>query len=141
MTEGFRSYPKNFLLAGLFLTAMISFAVIIVGNYGNTEELVKSDKIDFSALEEQINQTNKDAERWATAFTSDNPLLDFGALILFSIWGIGKLMWGSVMTILNIYLFGLSNVIGVSPMVTGSIIAVIIISLIFYFWRTIKQGE
>lgn len=141
MSEGFRGYPKNFLLAGLFLIAMISFAVIIAGNYGHSEELVKSDKIDFSALEEQINQTNTDAERWAESFKSDNPLLGFGSLVLYSIWGIGKLMWGAVVTILHIYLVGLGDVIGISPIVIGSITAIVIVGLIFYLWRAIKSGE
>lgn len=141
MAEGFRTFPINFLLAGLFLIAMISFAVIIVSNYDNPEDLVKSDMIDFSAMEDILNETTHDADSWGESFKSDNPLLDFGALILFSIWGLGKLMWGSVVTILEIYTVGLSNVIGVSPVVVGSLTAVVVISLIFYFWRVIKQGE
>ena len=141
MAEGFRGYPKNLLIAGLFLVAIISFAVIIAEEQGYTEDLVKSDKINFTGLEQQVTKTSEDANRWSDSFQSDNPLLDFGALILFSIWGIGKLMWGSVMIILNLYLNGLSGVIGVSPVVIGSITAVVIISLIFYFWRVIKAGE
>ena len=141
MAEGFRAYPKNLLIAGLFLVAIISFATIIAQEQGYTEDLVKSDKINFTGLEQQVTQTSEDANRWGDSFQSDNPLLDFGALILFSIWGIGKLMWGSTMIILNLYLNGLSNVIGISPVVVGSITAIVIISLIFYFWRVIKAGE
>lgn len=141
MSEGFRSYPKNFLIAGLFLTAVISFAVVLASNYDHDESFVKSDMINFTGMEQQIEKTNQNAEAWGKAFKSDNSWVTAGALVIFAIWGVGKLMWGSIVTILDIFLFGLSDVLGVPPVVIGTITALVTISLIFYFWRILKSGE
>jgi hypothetical protein len=137
----FEDYPKNFLLAGLFIIAMITFAVMLGNNYGQDEALMKSEQIDFSKLENQINQTSTDAQKWGEAFKSDNLFVATGTLVLFSIWGIGKLIWGSVTTFSTIFLDGASSVLGVSPIVTGVVTAILIISLIFALWKVIKAGE
>ncbi len=137
----FEDYPKNFLLAGLFVICMITFAVMLGNNYGQSEALMKSDQIDFSKLENQINQTSSDAQKWGEAFKSDNLFVATGTLVLFSIWGIGKLIWGSVTTFSTIFLDGASSVLGVSPIVTGVVTALLIISLIFALWKVIKAGE
>lgn len=137
----FEDYPKNFLLAGLFIIAMITFAVMLGNNYGQSEALMKSDQIDFSRLENQINQTSADAQKWGEAFKSDNLFVATGTLVLFSIWGIGKLIWGSVTSFTTIFLDGASSVLGVSPIVTGVVMAILIISLIFALWKVIKAGE
>jgi len=137
----FKDFPTNFILAGLFITAMIGFAVGLAGNYDKDESLMKSDQIDFSGIEDQLKNATEQSAKWQKAFTGDNPLLDFGALILFSIWGLGKLMWGSVTTMLSIFLIGFENVLGIPPLVTASITAIIIIYLIFKLWRVIKAGE
>lgn len=137
----FEDYPKNFLLAGLFVICMITFAVMLGNNYGQSEALMKSDQIDFSKLENQINQTSSDAQKWGEAFKSDNLFVATGTLVLFSIWGIGKLIWGSVTSFTTIFLDGASSVLGVSPIVTGVAMAILIISLIFALWKVIKAGE
>jgi hypothetical protein len=137
----FEDYPKNFLLAGLFIICMITFAVMLGQNYGQDEALMKSDQIDFSKLENQINQTSTDAQKWGEAFKSDNLFVTTGTLVLFSIWGIGKLIWGSVTSFTTIFLDGASSVLGVSPIVTGVAMALLIISLIFALWKVIKAGE
>lgn len=137
----FEDYPKNFLLAGLFVICMITFAVMLGNNYGQSEALMKSDQIDFSKLENQINQTSSDAQKWGEAFKSDNLFVATGTLVLFSIWGIGKLIWGSVTTFSTIFFDGASSVLGVSPIVTGVVTALLIISLIFALWKVIKAGE
>lgn len=139
--SNFEDYPKNFLLAGLFVIAIISFAVILGGNYGQDEALMKSDKIDFSKLETQIGNTSADAQKWGEAFKSDNLFVATGTLVLFSIWGIGKLIWGSVTSFTTIFLDGASSVLGLSPIVTGVVMALIIISLMFALWKVIKAGE
>lgn len=137
----FEEYPKNFLLAGLFIIAMITFGVMIANNYGQSEALMKSDQIDFSRIETQINQTIAEADNWGKLFRSDSLFVATGTLVLFSIWGIGKLIWGSVTTFSTIFLDGASSVLGVSPIVTGVVTAIIIISLIFALWKVIKAGE
>jgi len=50
-------------------------------------------------------------------------------------------MWTSINTLWTIYLEGMHNVLGLDPMITGVLSAIIIIGLIFSVWRVIKTGE
>lgn len=137
----FKDYPINFLLAGLFLICLISFAVVLAHNYGQTEALMKTDKIDFSGLERQINQTTINANAWGETFKSDNLFVVAGGIVLYSVWGITKLIWGSVTSMFTIFTAGAGSVLGVPPIVIGVLTAIIIISLIFAGWRLVKLGE
>jgi len=137
----FKDYPINFLLAGLFLISMISFAIIIAHNYGEDESLMKSNKIDFSRLEKQINQTSADANSWAETFKSDNLFVSLGGIVLFSIWGIAKLIWSSVTALLTVYTDGATAILGIPALATGVLTAIVIIGLIFAAWKLVKQGS
>lgn len=136
----FREYLTIFLLAGLFLVALYSFATGIGNNYGTNMSIDRS-KIDLTQLENQINETSTNAKIWEERFTSDNLFVSLGSIVLFSIWGIMKLIWTSANSLVTIYLSGANNVLGIDPMVTGVATAILIIGLIFAGWRTIKAGE
>ena len=82
----FEDYPKNFLLAGLFVICMITFAVMLGNNYGQSEALMKSDQIDFSKLENQINQTSSDAQKWERHLSPTTYLLQ-PELLSYSLFG------------------------------------------------------
>ena len=136
----FKDFPISFLLAGLFIICLISFGVIIAGNYGKSETLMKTDKMDFTRLENQINSTSSDANKWAETFKSDNLFVVAGGIVLYSIWGITKLVWTSVLTMLTIFTDGASGILGIPPIAIGVLTAIVIISLIFASWKLVKQG-
>lgn len=140
MTD-FREFPINFLLAGLFIICLVSFAVMVAHNYGQDETLMKSNKIDFTRMEQQINSTSTNANKWADTFKSDNLFVVAGGIVLYSIWGITKLVWTSVTTMLTIFTDGATGLLGIPPIATGVLTAIVIISLIFTAWRLIKQGQ
>lgn len=111
-----------------------------MGNYGQNSSLVKSDKIDFSAIEKQVNTTSADSAKWGEAFKSDNFFISAGAIVSYTIWGVSKLIWGSVVTFFTIIFDGAMGVLGIPPIVTGTLMAILVIVLIFSIWRSIKQG-
>lgn len=120
---------------------MIGFAVAVAGNYGQSSALMKSPQIDFSRLETQINTTSADANKWAETFKSDNLFVVAGGIVLYSVWGIVKLIWTSVTTMLTVFTDGASSVLGIPAIAIGVLTAIIIIGLIFAGWRLIKQGQ
>jgi uncharacterized protein YqhQ len=141
MAKGFQDYIIGFLLAGLFIVALYSFATGVATNYGMDSNLVDDEQINLTQLESEINQTSSRAEGWQDKFTSDNFFVSLGSIILFSLWGIFKLIWSVINTLSSIYLGGLNNVLGIPPLVTGIISAIIILGLIFAVWKSIKTGE
>lgn len=136
----FREYIIIFLVVGLFLVSLYTFGTNIAENYGKNFT-VDDSKIDLTQLQTQINETSTEARTWESRFTSDNVFVATGSIVLFSIWGIIKLVWSSINSLITIYLDGIHNVLGIDPMVTGVITAILIIGLIFAGWRNIKQGE
>lgn len=137
----FQDYQVNFLLTGLFLFAIISFAVGISGNYGHSEDFVKDEKIDFTDIQTQVESTNEQAESWEKSFRSDNLFVALGSIVLFSVWGIIKLMWVTTIGMYNVIIQGATNVLGIPAMVTATITTILIVGLIFSAWRFIKAGE
>jgi len=139
--ENFSKYAINFILIGLFTVALFSWAFNVANDYDMDESIMKSDKFDYDSVEEQIEGTSEDAQAWSDKFTSDNPLLSSGSLVLFAIWGVTKLVWTSVTSIFNLLFGGISNVLGIPVVVTGVLSSILIILLIFSAWRLIKAGE
>lgn len=136
-----KDFPISFLLASLFLICMISFAVAIAEDYGYDESLMKSDKFDYTELEEQVNKTSADAEKWSEAFRSDNLFVVAGGIVLYSIWAVLKSIYTSVSLIFTLLFGGASDVLGIPPLVIGVVTAILIITFILAMWRTIKAGE
>ena len=130
-------WSKGLLLSGLFLICIIGFITSLGLNYG---EDINTDHIDTSRVEAQISETSEDALAWQKAFKSDNLFVSTGTIVLLSIWGVIKLVWDSIITFLLIYLDIFTSLFGIPPIVTGVITSLVIISLIFLAWRTIKQG-
>lgn len=136
----FKDYIIYFLLIGVAVVSVIGFGSKMAQNYGLSDSVMKTDKIDFSRIEAQVNQTSADANSWGNAFRNDNFFVSLGAIVLFSLWGIGKLIWSAIISFFTIFFDGASSLIGIPPIVVGVLLAILIVSLIFALWRTVKQG-
>lgn len=135
--DSFENWPISLLLAGLFLVSIFGFMNGLGDIYGVK---MTTQYIDVSRVETQINETSQDAISWGEAFKSDNVFVSAGAIILFSIWGVIKLVWDTIMTFVAIYLDIFTALFGIPPLATGVITAIVLISLIYLGWKTIKQG-
>jgi len=137
----FKDYVILFMLSGLFIVSFIGFGVETAKNYGMSETLMKSESFDFTRLENQIIQTSNDAEKWSNSTKSDSLFVSLGGLFFNSLWGTGKLIWGSIGAFASIITDGAKSVLGIPALATGTILAILSILLIFALWRTIKTGE
>jgi len=141
MAYSLKHYIVTFILASLFIISITSFMTTTRENYNLDPDVIDDSQIDLTNLQDKVNKTSSDAENWQEAFTSDNFFVSLGSIVLFSIWGIFKLMWTSITSFAGIYLDGMYNVFGIDPMITGSLTALLIIGLIFAVWRAVKTGE
>lgn len=137
----FKDYVIYLLLIGLCLFAVLSFAQGIATNYGLSTDVMQSDKIDTTAIYNQINETNEDASGWTQNFLSDNTFIALGGLLMFSVWGIIKLLYNTVILMFSLLLGGITNVLGLPPVVSGLLVTILVIGLIFAGWRVLKVGE
>ena len=129
-----------FVLVALFIISLYNFAIGIGNNY-DRDLTIDNKKIDLTSLEAELNQTNEDSGGWQTAVSDDAIDPSFTSIILFSIWGVGKLMIGAVNAMATIYLEASYNVLGIDPMVLGTLVTILVVLLIFSIWKMIKTGD
>jgi len=138
--EGVRTYLVGFLLAGLFIVAMVGFMNNLYGFNSDNQTIVQTGYIEYDSLEANISTAGDDSEDWLETFTSESSVISFGEIVFNSITGIGTLVIGTIKTLLGIYGQIGSNLLGLDPMVLGVINAIILSSLIFLIWRLYRAG-
>jgi len=137
----FKDYAINFLLVGLFVVSMFGFAGKIASNYGESPDIMGGDKINLSGIQNTVNATNDASKSWRTSFQSDSLVLTAGALVVYSIWQVGNLVLNSAVDLAVLFFDGITQTLGIPPVVTSVLIAILLISLIFALWRVIKAGN
>jgi hypothetical protein len=139
MFDDFKDVPVNLLVIGIFLLCILGFGTGIMALNGHSGSM-NTGYIDTTRLETQLNQTSENAQAWQTVFTSDNIFVSSGAIVLYSIWGIIKLLWTTTITFWIIYTDIITSVLGIPSIITGILTSILIIILIFLGWKAIKQG-
>ena len=143
---GFKEYITFLLLGALFIVAIYSFGTGIGESYG-TDLTIEDSKMDLTSLESNLEQNVDDSSRWVETFISDksfsssNIFAQIGEIMLFSIFGLIRLMIDSINTMVIIFSEMSYNVLGIPPVALGTIISILTIGLIFAGWRLIKVGE
>lgn len=140
-SDGFKDVFQNYLLASVFILAMVSFVGIFTYDNGVSNPINESGDTGLYEFSEEIRDVNADAEGWKDNFLSDNLAVSLGALVLFSLWGVIKLVFGSILGLAGLILQTGQGVLGIPPVVSGTIITALVVSLIFYGWRVIKTGR
>lgn len=135
----FKDYIITFIISSLFIVGFYSFMVNL-GEQNDKDLTIDNNKIDFIGLERNLSNINEGAEGWQESVMDDTVDKSLAIVVLVSIAGVGKIMWGSITYILKIYAQVSYNILGIDPIVSGTIITIIIILMIFAFWRVIKNG-
>jgi len=135
-----KDFIINGLLAALFITCIFTF---IFGMTNANKPIIGLDTsgMDLAGLNSSLNDAQGQATDQMGAFTSENPVLAVAGLVLFSVWGVIKLVISSVLILVNIIFGGIGSILGVPPIVIGVITAVLMISMIFAAWKVIKWGK
>ena len=132
-------YVTKALLTGVFIICLISFAVSLGTNYSKTSSDMVGTTINIRTIESSINNTNTMAGAWKTAFESDSPLISLGILAVRSLWTTGIAMINVVLTLINLYLFTISNILGIPAVVSGVITTIFIMGLIAMAYSWVKS--
>ena len=131
------------MLIASFLTAVVIIGIITGGSIlatdnGSSEDSIKDERLDFDSLESKVNEMNEESKSWEESIKSDNIFVGT-VLVLLSLWGIMKLMWGFVIEIVELVLDSISLLLGVPAVYVAAGITVLIILLIFAAWRALKS--
>ncbi len=135
-----KEFASGFLLLGLFALAIFTFIFTLEDNNTKIANLDTAG-IDITALEARLNSSTGEANDYMESFSKDSPVENFFNIIFFSIIGVGKLVINSIIITFNIILGGISTILGIPPIVTSVISAIVIISLIFAAWKVYNTGK
>ena len=137
----FKEILPNILLSAVFVIAIFTFATGMFSANDKDISQLSDGSIDYTELQEQTENMNANAGNWTETFQSDSIFIETGSLVLKSIWGILKLMWTAMSLLFNILITGSANVLGIPSLVVGTIITILVASIILTIWKVLRQGE
>ena len=138
---GIRGIVITLVVLSLFVICIYNFGVEFMDANNGTSNFVDSDKLNIDSISEETRNMEQTSEDWKETFTSESTFVQSGVLFMSTMWQVAKLMFSSIITFLNLYFSIAYNVLGIPYVVTGVLLTVIIIILIFSIWRTFKVGD
>lgn len=135
---GFKNLWINMALFGLFVFGLVSFAFTLqVDNPISGVQTLKDDQLlneTFNNLNSELGGIEEKTETQKKAFEQENPLTAFGGLIFFTIISAGKVFNGVTIGVYNVLIKFPATALGISPIVTGIIGGILLVSIIIGLW-------
>ncbi len=143
---GARGMIISFMLIGLFVFAMISFGIGIATLNDGT--LITEDpriNASYGDIQVELEGVQSTAENQRDKFDTESPTLSFGEILFESIVGVGRTFTSSIVGFMDIT-FGLvfQTIFGgdsAFAVVIGTIVGIVLLSIVFLLWRVYKAGE
>lgn len=138
---GIQNYIVSSLLVGLCILSFMFWSYQIsqdnsARNIMGESSLNKS----FVSLLSKMNQTQRTAQAQLNATSSENPIVAYGSLILFSITTAVRIFTGTVTGIYDTFATLISETLGINYIIIGVFNAIILIILILLGWRLYRSG-
>ncbi len=138
----FESIYGNFVMIGMMVLALFSI-IVIVQNDNQAPQPLSDDEL-FNSTYGNLNQTIRSLEETSSGkyslFSTERPVLGFGAIVLFTIVNVGK-TFGDVIFVLFTFILKIPLIVlGIDPSITAMIISFLTISVIIALWIVYKFG-
>lgn len=151
-TEGLKTLIISVLLVGLFMYALIGFAVQFQTDMDANETILNEDDSNlnatYGALKTNLTGAEDTANATRTSFESEEAKSEFGSLTFKSIVGVGKSFTGTMANFFNIIFNLLKVVLGLDDddnasftVVIGTLGAIFLVTVIFLAWRSYRSGS
>lgn len=134
---GFRELLISSVLVGLFVIAFLNFVYISTINNSPDNALLKDKALNqtFYSLNNSMQSYQTTAQKQLNATESETISSSFGALVMFSIIGAGRVFTGMITGTFNSIFLLATQTLGIPAFVIGIFITIIIITIIFLSWR------
>lgn len=138
----FRDYLIGALLVALFAVALISFAIQTGYDNNSVNNILNDPTINstYTSLNNSLNSYQALAEAQRNASVSENPIIGYGTLILYTVVTIPQKFTSIVVNLYNLVLSFLSINLGIPPIASTVIIVIVIITVIFGLFRIWRLG-
>ncbi len=142
-----RNIIISFMLVGLFVFAMINFGIGVVVLNDGANSITDDARINstFGQLESELENVQATAEDQRDKFDSESPTLSFGEILFESIVGVGRTFTSTTVGFMDVtFTLIFDSVFGGDPafaVVMGTVVGVMLLSIVFLLWRVYKAGE
>jgi hypothetical protein len=129
-------------MIGLFVIAIIGFSVGFSQDNNLNSSITDNPHINASyvSINSSLSNFRGDSQNQLQATANETGTIGEDSLILPSLWGAVKTFFATIISIGNA-LVALPTIVGIPPVITGTIIAIIVVMIIFLAWKVIKVGE
>jgi hypothetical protein len=147
MEDSFRNLVIGSIMAMLFVFAMFSFFISVGNEYGKDTTELTGDYYDFSDINQSLSETQAEAERLREIVSSSS---GSGGVLSYverffdgvgAFFGVSFSMFGFIIDLFDLIILGTMNIIFANAIITGTIIAIVILLALFGIFRFLKQGS
>lgn len=141
-----RNMIISFMVVGLFVFSMITFGIGIA-TLNNGQSIASDQRINstYGSYVTQLADVQSTAEQQRDKFDSESPTLSFGEILFESIVGVGRTFTSSMVgfmdTTFNLIFVTIFGGDPTFAVVIGTIIGIVLLSIVFLLWRVYKAGE
>ena len=141
----FKDMWVSFALVGLMVFGIFAFVINFQIENGISNTILNDSTSNISDTYYSLNETMSEYEQTARlqkqAFDSDSPLYGIGVLVFNTILSSGKIFGGMIISIFNIIIVLPLKYLGIPPIVTGIIGAILIVVITLKLWNLYKVGN
>lgn len=141
----FKTIVVSSILIGLFVVSFFSFAIMF-SSENSTTSINDNPAIRraFGNISQVLNESKEKADEERRAYieeTSDPGIIDAGLFVIRSSLHAFNTFMDFSINLFTYFFLLIEETIGISAIVTGSIMAILIILLVLYALRLIRSGE
>lgn len=131
------------ILVGIFTFAIIMFAYQLPIENGVNNSIANDPRVAVlvTSMNSSLQSSFELANSTQQSFNQDNPLAAFGSLVLTSIVGVVKVLGTLPVAFFNAVFAFSNDVLGIPPIVTTAVIAILVISIVLLAWRLYRIGS
>lgn len=139
----FREVFLTFALIGLFVFGILSFGIKIQQDNEVSDTILNNSQINssFEKLQTNLSSISDQTQEQRENFESEIPERGFGSLLIFSIVSVGQRFTAIIIAVYNVLIVLPATILGISPIVTGVLGSILIVSLILLVWRVYRVGS
>ena len=137
----FKTLLISCILIALFSFALISFAFQSQSDNGiNNLRNDPTLNLTYIALNNTLNNAALNSKTQLNATSTDDVTMGVGGLLYLSIVGVTRTFTGTITGTFVVFTAIFARY-GISPIITTTIMSIIIISIIFLVWRNVRTGD
>lgn len=134
------------ILGLLFIFCMLTFFIALANEYDKDPASLSNEYYDFGAINESLANVQAEAEDFRTSASKGSESSGvFGLVTGFfngvgAFFGIAFSMFGFISDLFSLGVVGTLNIIFANPIITGTLIGIVIIVVLFAIFRFLKAG-